>query len=337
MQMDREYLERLEGYHFDERWLVQAERALRVVWVLRHDDRGWLAQTHEATRPWHGPIHPRIATIYSSALHAEAVLFEVDDDRGPTLAEAAQALADPIERERWAVAQILAIANGLAALHARDHAYVYRYLHAEQFFVDEAGHARLRAPMHQVPYPPTSRTGGADLNAIRYVSPEQAQHTAPTAASDVFSLAINLQLALTGRRPFEEESGMAELVRILRGPPEPIVAHAAGLQDVLARAFVKDPASRIPDPGTFAGELGRCVPDAVDYDAVISDRIVAWRASLPAPPPPMFADVTCRLAWDAHAPTATNVRRCTRCDQDVVRVRGREAPVPLVGMQCRRD
>lgn len=293
-----ELVEQLAGYHFDDRFLVSDGGAPRVVWAAWHHHPPWFADTAALMQAWLGPIHPRVSTLHAAVPHARALLLVVDDDRGPTLADAAAQLVDPVERERWVVAQIAAIAEGVAALRTRDPAFVYGSLPAERIYLDESGHARLREPRPSAPAPPTSRSGGADLNAIRYLSPEVAMSRPPTAASDVFALAINLSLALAGRHPFgDSQAGMAIVMQILQFPHAPIATQTPALARVIDRALAKAPAARIPDPAAFAAELRACIPDAADYDAVVSDRLVPWRATLPEESP--FPEL---VSWDEIAP-----------------------------------
>jgi hypothetical protein len=273
-------VEQLDGYHFDERWLVFANNEPRCLWVLHHHHPPWFRDTAILVQAWLGKIHPRIAAIHSVTPHTDALLLEVDDDRGPTLAEAAEQIEDPVEREHWAVSQIIAIAQALTALRERDPGYVYPFMPPERIFVDEAGHARLRHPVISAPAPPTSRTGGADLHGVRFVAPEQVMNRELTPATEVFVLAINLYLAISGRRPFAMEASMGEMVRILQDPYDAITPRTPGLLDVIDRAFAKVQAARIASPQVLATELRACVPDAADYDAVTSDRIVMWRATL---------------------------------------------------------
>ena len=336
-----EFLERLEVDGEQERWLVHVDGANEphVAWFFYDDEREWLVRTHDATRPFHGPIHPRVSTIFESAWHGRRLVFEIDDDRGPTLATAARQLTDPVERERWVIAQIIGIADGLATLRHRDRSFIHRQLEPQRLFVDLQGHAKLRAPIAHVLHGPRSGRMGAGVirGTAGYMSPEQARGNPTTLASDVFSLASNLYFALSGRRPFEHENMMAELTAIFGEPPAPLEIHTPGLARVLERAFAKEPAARTPDPGTFAGELWQCVPDATDYDAVVSDQIVAWRASAPSESAraPMFEGAKCRMRWEQLAPTKTaDVRHCTGCKQDVVHVRSIAEIVPLHGRRC---
>jgi hypothetical protein len=167
------------------------------------------------------------------------------------------------------------------------------------------------------------------------MAPEQARGGVPSAATDVFALAANLYEALSGTRPFARARMMDELMAILNEDPPPIATHAPGLAGVLCRAFLKDQDARIQDPATFAGELRQCVPDAADYDEVVSDRIVEWRTVAANEPArrPMFG-ARCRMKWEELDDRSPGVRHCSSCQQDVVRVHSIAAVLPLFGTQC---
>jgi serine/threonine protein kinase len=168
------------------------------------------------------------------------------------------------------------------------------------------------------------------------MSPEQCRGYSLTPASDVFALAGNLFAALTGRSPFRRDDDFATLQAIITDAPPPLVTHAAGLASVIERAFEKDPARRYPDPGTFAGELWRCVPDATDYDECVSDRIAAWwSTATPARSAGAPVGERCRMAWEQLHPTGSDeIRHCGSCGQDVVRITSLAAVVSLAGRRC---
>ena len=266
-----------------ERWLARADGELRIVRILYDGDRtDELARVEQITRLWLGPIHPRVATTHETSWRGTRLWIVVDDDRGPPFAEAAAALADPDERERWSVAQIIAVADACAALRVRD-PVISPQLDPRALAIDVGGHVRLRAPSaHLAMGRAATRSGPMpDLERMSTLSPEHASgRVPPPAASDVFSLAANLFIALTGRRPFDDESPMQLLVKILTVPVELPVLRTPGLDAVLARAFAKDPAERHRDAAAFSAELRAVVPDHAECDDVISDRIVAWRSML---------------------------------------------------------
>jgi hypothetical protein len=335
-----EFIERLSQDVEEERWLVRApgHAAPRVAWMFFYEDRERLEMTASESEPWLGPVHPRISQIFELSWRGGALAFVIDDDRGPPFAKAAAQLTDPLERERWSVAQVIAIAGGLAAMGQRDRRFVHRRLEPDKIFVDAAGHARLRAPIATVAQGPRPSYVGRikSIGPLEWLSPEQCRGRVLTAASDVFSLAGNLFVALTGRSPFRRDGEFETLQAIIEEAPPPLTTHAPGLAAVIARAFEKDPARRYPDPAAFAGELLRCVPDAADHDECVSDRIAAWwptaaRATPPQPPP----RERCRMAWEQLAPTdSDDVRHCASCQQDVVRVTSLAAVVSLGGRRC---
>jgi serine/threonine protein kinase len=257
----------------DERWLVRDDGQLRVAWHIQ-GMTAWLELRYHATRGLAGPIHPRLGVLHRLSLEGGQLVAIVEDDRGPSLVEAAEQLTDPVERENWVVGQIIGIAEGLAAARARAASFVCGYMDRAMFFIDATGHARLRAPIAWVPHPPATRSGPAsEWMSAPYHSPELARNQPATAASDVFALATNLYEALTSRLPFTGDSLGQLAIKLLTEPHAPIAVFAP----IFERAFAKDPAARIPDPETFAALLCDAVPDAREYDAVISDRIAAWR------------------------------------------------------------
>lgn len=338
--MKLEFIERLSPSADEQRWLVRVEghAAPRIAWLFLDEDRERLELTAHDTRPWVGPLHPRVSQIFELGWRGEALAFVIDDDRGPPFTKAAAQLTDPIERERWSVAQIIAIARGLAAMRQRDPDFVHRRLEPDTIFVDAGGHARLRAPIAMVAQGPRfSYMGRGQVKSIpEWLSPEQCRALVLTPASDVFALAGNLFAALAGRGPFRRDSDFGTLQAIVTDAPPPLATHTSGLAAVLARAFEKDPARRYPDPGTFAGELSQCVPDAADYDECVSDRIAAWwPTAAPAQLPPALPGERCRMAWEQLHPTGSDdVRHCASCKQDVVRVTSLAATVSLAGRRC---
>ena len=335
-----ELIERLSRDSEEQRWLVRVEghAAPRILWMFLDEDRERLELTERDTRPWSGPLHPRVSQIFEITWRGEALAFVIDDDRGPPFAKAAAQLTDPVERERWSVAQVIAIAGGLTTMRQRAPGFVHRRLEPDKIFVDAGGHVRLRAPIVMVAQGPRpSYMGrGRVKNLPAWLSPEQCRGLVLTPASDVFALAGNLFAALTGRNPFRRDSDFDTLQAILADAPPPLVTHAPRLAAVIARAFEKEPARRYPDPETFADELSWCVPDAADYDECVSDRIAAWwPTAAPATSLRVLPAERCRMAWDQLRPTGSDdVRHCASCGQDVVRVTSQAAIVSLAGHHC---
>src|SRR5262249_61772384 len=81
-------------------------------------DTAWLGGMAAGPRLWGGSSHRGVSQLLGVTLLDGRLVFGIDDDRGPTLAAASAHLADrPADRERWTVAQIIAIARGLDAMN----------------------------------------------------------------------------------------------------------------------------------------------------------------------------------------------------------------------------
>ncbi len=100
---------------------------------------------------------------------------------------------------------------------------------------------------------------GSIMGTAQYLSPEQAQGQAVSAASDLYAVGIVLYELLTGAVPFDGETAVTiALKQVSATPPPPSALNPAvppELDAVVARALAKDPAERFADADEFLGAL----------------------------------------------------------------------------------
>jgi eukaryotic-like serine/threonine-protein kinase len=155
------------------------------------------------------------------------------------------------------------VLQGARFAHSRG--IVHRDLKPQNVLVDAEGRARVadfgiaRAGASEI-----TQTGSV-LGTAHYLSPEQAQGLAVTAASDLYSVGVMLYEALTGRLPFEGDSPVTVALKQVserpRPPSEINPAVSKALDAVVLKALAKDPANRFASSEEFIRAL-----DAAEAD-----------------------------------------------------------------------
>jgi serine/threonine protein kinase/Flp pilus assembly protein TadD len=239
------------------------EVAIKTIHEKRGGDEEARWRFTRETRAVAALSHPNIVAIHDVGLEG-GVLFAVTE-----LLEG-ETLRGRLERGPlpWpeAVAIATAIADGLAAAHARG--IVHRDLKPANVFLTADGRVKvLDFGLATTAFPSAYATAdsptlsratlpGTLVGTVAYMSPEQARGRAADARSDVFALGCLAHEMLSGTAAFDRESVAEILAAVLKEEPAPLPQGLPpALVRVVLRCLEKDPSQRFLSAKEVAAEL----------------------------------------------------------------------------------
>ena len=263
--------------------------ALKVLHRRFAQDQEFVERFRREASAAAGLQHPNVVGVFDRGKHDGTYYIAMEYLPGRTLKDIVSAEA-PLDQARVVDlgTQILE-----AAGFAHRHGVIHRDFKPHNVIVDDAGNAKVtdfgiaRAGASEM-----TETGSI-MGTAQYLSPEQAQGHAVTAASDLYSIGVMLYEMLAARLPFEGDSAVAVALKHLSQAPAPISqlrpdVHPA-LESVVMAALAKDPERRWQTAEDFAAGL-----------AAAGDQM----ASAPAGPPDTtaFAPIPMPVPLDGDTP-----------------------------------
>ena len=202
--------------------------------------------------------HPHIVTIYDVGHEGDWYYFVMEYLEGQTLAELIRQRGPLSPDEALLILRQLADALD----YAHHHGLVHRDVKPGNIIIGPTGHVTLTDFGIARAAQETQLTGtGMVLGTPQYMSPEQVKGLTVDARSDQYSLAILAYEMLTGYVPFQAESTLALMYKIVHEPPPPLRQVRPDLppavEEVLAKALAKEPGNRYPTASSFVDALAQ--------------------------------------------------------------------------------
>ncbi len=231
--------------------------AVKILHPALADDEAFLRRFRAEARAAAALNHPHVMAVFDWGEEADGPYLVSEYLGGGSL----RAVLDRGRRLSPSQALMVGLEAGKALAYAHGRGLVHRDIKPANLLFDEEGRLRIadfglaRALAEAAWTEPV----GAVLGTARYASPEQVKGVPVDGKADVYSLAVVLVEAVTGRVPFAAETTVATLVgRLdtpLEAPPE-----LGPLGPVVARAGRPDPTERL-DAMSFAAALQAVAPE----------------------------------------------------------------------------
>lgn len=204
--------------------------------------------------------HPHVVTIYDSGEHKGTFYMCMELIRGGTL-------EDFIQRGELSLPRSLDILRQVASALELSHSkgLVHRDIKpANVLFRDERTAVLSDFGIAKSISKDATRmtAAGLAIGTPAYMSPEQASARQLTPSSDQYSLGVMFYEMLTGKVPYEGDTGLAVAVQHLQAPVPNLPEEHAFLQPFINRMMAKDPEERFTTLEEMLATLERAQPDA---------------------------------------------------------------------------
>lgn len=233
--------------------------------------------------------HPNIIKVFEAGTADGVHYMAMEYVSGGTLAQLLKQKGRPLVVEE-AVPILHRVAAALDYAHSRN--ILHRDVKPSNVLISESGQILLSdfGVARQIASDATVvTTVGFSVGTPSYMSPEQAQGDYDlTPRSDIYSLGVVAYAMLTSALPFDAESQLVLLRKIIDDPPISPDVHnpqlSAGVSYALQRVLAKDPEKRYTTAGEFVNGLEKGItwqPTARDWSTLVNSGAAKATQSTP--------------------------------------------------------
>jgi eukaryotic-like serine/threonine-protein kinase len=163
--------------------------------------------------------------------------------------------------------------------YATQHGVVHRDVKPANMLLDERSEAKISDFGAALIFHSTHTQVSGLVGSPAYMAPERINGDDASVQSDIYSLGVSMYQLLTGRLPFDSQSSMSLMRKILRDEPVPITMLRPSipppLMDIVRRAMHRDPVARYRNWVDVAKALAEVFPklEALDDEINATEKI----------------------------------------------------------------
>jgi serine/threonine-protein kinase len=223
--------------------------ALKVLSPQLSEDKDYIKRFQREAQAAAQLNHPHIVQIYAIGEEKGLHYFAMEYIKGKSLAHIAKEKG--VLAPGKAVPIIKQVAEALGEAHGAG--LVHRDIKPSNIMIDSLGRAKVTD--FGIAYVSRAQTKltreGSIIGTPEYLSPEQCEGKTVDQRSDIYSLGVTLYEVLTGKTPYEADTPVSMLMKIVKGDFPPISEVnpnvPASLRDIVEKMMQTDPNKRYAD------------------------------------------------------------------------------------------
>jgi serine/threonine-protein kinase len=239
--------------------------AIKVIHNYLADDEEFLERFESEAIAVANLRHPHIIQVFDYDRQEDSYYMVMEFVDGPTLESMIRAYKD--KNQFFPMAEALEIFKALTSAidYAHSRGMIHRDLKPSNIlFTPRQRLVLTDFGIAHITNKPSYTTANAIVGTPAYMAPEQAKGEPVTDRSDIYSLGVILYELTTGHLPFEGDTPLAIILKLIDGaPPRPTHFNpdlSPAVEQVILKAMHRTPSERY----STAGELAQALEEAME-------------------------------------------------------------------------